>query len=57
MNKDRTDIAYQIATELLAQDTLILNNFAYDTNSLISFVQEIILDYLKDYFIISGTLL
>lgn len=57
MNKDRTDIAYQIATELLGQDTLNLNNFGYDTNSLLSFVQEIILDHLKDYLIISGTLL
>lgn len=57
MNKDRTDIAYQIATELLEQDALDLNNFGYDVDSLLSFVQEIILNHLKDYLIVSGTLL
>ena len=57
INKNRTDIAYQIATELLEQDALDLNNFGYDADSLISFVQEIILYHLKDYLIVSGTLL
>lgn len=57
MNKDRTDIAYQIATELLDNDVLDLNNFGYDADSLLIFVQEIILSHLKDYLIISGALL
>lgn len=57
MNKDRTDIAYQIATELLDNDVFDLNNFGYDVDSLLSFVQEIILNHLKDYLIISGALL
>lgn len=57
MNKDRTDIAYQIATELLDNDVLNLNNFGYDADSLLIFVQEIILSHLKDYLIISGALL
>ncbi len=57
MNKNRTDIALSIATELLEQDALDLNNFGYDTDSLLSFVQEIILNHLKDYLVISGTLL
>ena len=57
MNKNRTDIALSIATELLEQDALDLNNFGYDTDSLLSFVREIILSHLKDYLIISGALL
>lgn len=57
MNKNQTDIAYQIAIELLEQNALDLNNFGYDADSLLSFVQEIILSHLKDYLIISGTLL
>lgn len=57
MDKDRTDIAYQIATELLESDALDLNNFGYDADSLLIFVQEIILSHLKDYLIISGALL
>ncbi len=57
MNKDRTDIAMLIAEELLESDTLDLNNFGYDVDSLLSFVQEIILNHLKDYLIISGAML
>ncbi|MDE7311114.1 MAG: hypothetical protein K2N87_05755 [Eubacterium sp.] len=57
MNKDRTDIAYQIAADLLDNDALDLNNFGCDADSLIIFVQEIILSHLKDYLIISGALL
>ena len=57
MNKNRTDIALSIATELLEQDALDLNNFGYDTDSLLSFVQEIILNHLQDYLIISGAML
>ncbi len=57
MNRDRTDIAYQIAMELLEQNALDLNNFGHDTEPLLRFVQEIILSHLKDYLIVSGTLL
>ena len=57
MDKDRIDMAYQIATELLDNDALDLNNFRYDADSLLSFVQEIILSRLQDYLIISATLL
>lgn len=57
MNKNRTDIAYQIAADLLDNDAFDLNNFGYDVDSLLSFVQEIILNHLKDYLIISGTML
>lgn len=57
MDKDRTDIAYGIATELLDNDALDLNNFGYDTDTILSFVQETILAHLKDCLIISGTLL
>lgn len=57
MDKNRTDIAMLIAEELLESDALDLNNFRYDIDSLLSFVQGIILYHLKDYLIISGTLL
>lgn len=57
MNQNRTDIALSIATELLESDALDLNNFGCDADSLLSFVQGIILSHLKDYLIISGTLL
>ncbi len=57
MNKDRTDIALAIAEDLLDQDALDLNNFSNDTNALLDFVQEIILNHLKDYLIVSGCLL
>lgn len=57
MNKDRTNIAMLIAEELLESDALDLINFGYDADSLLIFVQEIILAHLKDYLIISGTLL
>ena len=57
MDKNRTDIAYQIAADLLDNDALDLNNFGCDADSLIIFVQEIILSHLKDYLIISGALL
>lgn len=57
MDKNRTDIAYQIAIELLDNDALDLNNFRYDADSLLSLVQEVVLNHLKDYLIISGTLI
>ena len=57
MNKDQTGIVYQIATDLLDNDALDLNNFGCDADSLLIFVQEIILSDLKDYLIISGVLL
>lgn len=34
MDKDRTDIALSIATELLEQDALDVNNFEYEADSL-----------------------
>ena len=57
MDKNRTDIVLLIAEELLESDALDLNNFRYDIDSLLSFVQGIILYHLKDYLIISGILL
>lgn len=57
MNKERTDIALSIATELLDNDVLDLNNFECDADSLLCFVQETILNHLKDYLIVAGALL
>ncbi len=57
MSKDRTDVAFSIAEDLLEQDALNLDNFADDADALLNFVQEIVLEHLKDYLIVSGYLL
>ncbi len=57
MSKSRSDIALTIAEDLMEQDALDLNNFSNDTDALLNFVQETILNHLKDYLIVSGCLL
>lgn len=52
-----SDEAIEEVAENRIGDALDLNNFRYDVDSLLSFVQEIILSHLKDYLIISGSLL
>lgn len=51
----RTDIAKAIAEDLLNNNVLDENNFSYDTVAIIEYVQNIILDHLKDYSLLSGT--
>lgn len=55
MNK--SDIAHEIALDLLGGDTLDRRNYGYDDNALIAHVQKIILEHLEDYILISGTVL
>ena len=52
---NRTDIAKAIAADLLDNDVLDENNFSYDTAAILEYVQYIILDHLKDYSLLSGT--
>ena len=52
---NRTDIAKAIAEDLLNNDVLDENNFSYDTVAIIEYVQNIILDHLKEYSLLSGT--
>lgn len=52
---NRNDIAKAIAEDLLNNDVLDENNFSYDTVTILEYVQNIILDHLKDYSLLSGT--
>ena len=54
---NRTDIAKAIAEDLLDNDVLDENNFSYDTAAILEYVQNIILEHLKDYSLLSGTIL
>ncbi len=51
---NRTDIARAIAEDLLNNDVLDENNFSYDTFAILEYVQNIILEHLKDYSLLSG---
>ncbi len=46
---NRNDIAKAIAEDLLYNDALDEHNFSYDTAALLEYVQNIILEHLKDY--------
>ena len=54
---NRNDIAKAIAEDLLYNDALDENNFSYDTTTILEYVQNIILEHLKDYSLLSGTIL
>ena len=53
---NRNDIAKAIAADLLDNDVLDENNFSYDTATILEYVQNIILEHLKDYSLLSGTI-
>ncbi len=53
---NRNDIAKAIAEDLLNNDALDEHNFSYDTAALLEYVQNIILEHLKDYSLLSGTI-
>ena len=53
---NRNDIAKAIAEDLLNNDVLDENNFSYDTVTILEYVQNIILEHLKDYSLLSGTI-
>lgn len=52
---NRTDIAKAIAEDLLNNDVLDENNFSYDTDALLDYVQNIVLEHIKEYSLLSGT--
>ncbi len=54
---NRNDIAKAIAADLLDNDVLDENNFSYDTAAILEYVQNIISEHLKDYSLLSGTIL
>ena len=51
---DKNKLAEKIATDLLDNDMLDLNNFSNDTARLLECVQKTIYDDLSDFLIISG---
>ena len=53
MNRD--DIAKAIAEDLLDNDVLDENNFSHDTAAIIQYVQNVILEHIKDYSLLCGT--
>lgn len=55
-NLIRDNIAMEIARELLDNELLDINNFSYDTAAILKYVQNIILEHLKDYSLLSGTI-
>ncbi len=54
---NRNDIAKAIVADLLDNDVLDENTFSYDTAAILEYVQNIILEHLKDYSLLSGTIL
>ncbi len=55
-NLVRDNIAMEIAKELLDNDILDEDNFSYDTAAILEYVRNIILEHLKDYSLLSGTI-
>lgn len=54
---DRNRIAMMIAQDLMDRDVLDEDNFSFVTDELLEFTSKLILDRLKDYMIVSGTIL
>ena len=55
-NLVRDNIAMEIAWELLDNNILDEDNFSYDTAAILEYVRNIILEHLKDYSLLSGTI-
>lgn len=53
----REDIARQIAEDLYNFDTLDTNNFGNDEGAALRFVQNVILERLKDFALVQGNIL
>lgn len=52
---DRKGIAREIAQDLLDNNVLDENNFNYDTDAILEYIQKIVLKHIKDYSLLSGT--
>lgn len=55
-NLSRNKIAMEIAVDLLNNDVLDENNFSCDTAAVLNFMQNIILEHLKNFSLLSGTI-
>ncbi len=53
----RDDIARKIAEDLYNFDTLDMNNFADNTDTALRFVQDIVLERLRDFTLVQGNVL
>lgn len=53
----REEIARQIEEDLYNFDTLDMNNFADNTDTALRFVQDIVLERLKDFTLVQGNIL
>ncbi len=53
----REDIAKRIAEELLNDNVLDEQNFNYDTDAILEYVQNVVIDHLKDFMLVQGNIL
>lgn len=53
----RKDIARRIAEDLLNNDVLDEQNFNYDTDAILEYVQGVVLAHLRDFTLVSGVIL
>lgn len=53
----RKDIARRIAEDLLDNNALDENNFNYDTDAILEYVQGVVLAHLRDFTLVQGDLL
>lgn len=54
---NRQDIAKRIAEDLLNNNVLDENNFNYDTDAILQYVQDTVLNHLKDFALVQGNIL
>lgn len=52
----RNDIARKIAEELLDNGVLDENNFNYNTDAILEFVQGVVLNHLRNYSLLAGAI-
>lgn len=53
----REDIAKHIAEDLLNDNVLDEQNFNYDTDAILQYVQDTVLSHLRDFTLVQGNLL
>lgn len=53
----RKDIARRIAEDLLNNDVLDEQNFNYDTDAILEYVQGVVLAHLSDFTLVQGNVL
>ena len=53
----RYDIARYIAEDLLNNNVLDEHNFNHDTDAILEYVQNVVIDRLKDFAIVQGNIL